>query len=212
MGLAKFKSKAKTKVKRKAVSKYSGVEPAEDRDPILGDGPEKGVAAGPRTLHRVKVLGSEEFDGEKKGGRFFRAKLEILQSSCYDEGDVRAFLQCVTPGNALRVGGPKVMSFAQHAAGFSSFPEFVEDKGGEDEAAQFVDACGGDEDACEIFGENPLEGQILDVVVTPNGPAKEYEDDQGRTTSVQYYNYAWSVPDEDEEEETPAPKKKKAKR
>jgi len=193
MPLAKFSSKSKKKPARRAVSKYAGVTPAEDRDPILEEG-----------LHRVKVLETEEFDGEKNGGRFFRARLEIIASSKHDEGEVRAFLQCVTKGNALRVGGPKVMSFVQHAAGFSDFGEFCEDKGGEDEAAQFVDACGGDEDAIETFGENPLEDRILDVRASKNGEAKENKDGE----LVQYYNYAWSVPDEDEEEEEERPKKK----
>ena len=213
MSLARFKTgSSKKKAKRKPVSKYSGVTPAEDRDPILGDGDEKGVSAGPRTLHRVRVLQTEEFDGEKNGGTFFRARLEIIQSSCYEEGEVRAFLQCVTKGNAMRVGGPKVMSFVQHAAGFSDFDSFVEDKGGEAEAAQFVDACSGDEDAVEVYGENPVEGNILDVIVTPNGPPKTYTDERsGEEKSVQYYNYAWSVftEEEEDEEEEPAPKKKK---
>jgi hypothetical protein len=45
MGLAKFGKGKKKKVAKKSTSKYSGVTPAEDRDPILEDG-----------LHQVKVL------------------------------------------------------------------------------------------------------------------------------------------------------------
>ncbi len=182
MGLAKFGKGKKKKVAKKATSKYSGVTPAEDRDPILEEG-----------LHQCKVLGTEEFEGEKKGGTYFKATLEIIESSTYDAGEVRAFLQCVTKGNALRVGGPKVMSFVQAAAGFDDFDDFCEDKGGAEEAAQFVDACGGGEDACETFGENPLEDKIVNVRVTKNGPPKVYTNDKGEENEVQYYNYAWSA-------------------
>lgn len=195
--LAKFGSKSKTKKPaRRAVSKYAGVTPAEDRDPVLEEG-----------MHQLRVVSTEEFDGESNGGRYFKATLEIVGSSKHEEGERRAFLQCVTKGNPLRVGGPKVMSFVQHAAGFADFGEFCEDKGGEEEAAQFVDACGGDEDACEVFGENPLEGKILNCRASKNGDPKVYDGKE-----VQFYNYAWSVPDDEEEEEKPAKSSKKAKR
>lgn len=182
MGLGKFKKGAKKVAKKKAVSKYSGVTPAEDRDPILEEG-----------LHKVRVLGTEEFEGEKKGGQYFKATLEIVESSVYEPGSVYCFLQCVTKGNALRVGGPKVLSFVQAAAGFDDFEAFCEDKGGSDEAALFVDACGGEEDACEQFGENPLEGRILNVRAQKNGEPKTYTNDKGEETTTQYYNYQWAA-------------------
>lgn len=184
MGLANFKSKKAVKkpLKRRAVSKYAGVAAAEAQEPFL-----------PIGRHQVRVIQTYEKVSEKSNALHFHAKLEILATLTkgVELGNYK-FLQGVD-GKWARGGPGRVKAFVIAADGHESEAEFEEARG--DEWGKFIDACAGDEDACEEFGENPLEDNVLLVTVTGTGKFSENEDG---TQGDEYTNCAWQKNDEDE--------------
>jgi hypothetical protein len=171
------------KLERKApnAGRYSGLGASSPRLPFLRDG-----------RYRVRVEKTYDFDGRSQD--WFRAKLEILaasEGSFHKVGEKVIYSQCVTKGDALAVGGPKVVSFTLTALGYeteadfrAAFPE------GSQAAEDMMNRVSGADIECEEIGPNPLGGACLLVQATGTGK----EDPK---TGTEYQEYAW-YPDEPE--------------
>ena len=159
--------------------RYAGLGAAKTRTDYLTAG-----------RYRVKVISTTDFDGEEQD--WFYAELEILAASegaTCKVGEIRKYSQCVTKGNALRVGGPKVISFVMATMGYETEAEFSETFPEESQArADLMNrVSGADVDETEI-GPNPLAGSI--VMVEARGTNKFSEKD-----GTEFHNYSW-YPDE----------------
>lgn len=174
-------SKPATREKRPpAAGRYGGLGAAAPRHPFLRDG-----------RYRVKVIKTYDFEGRNQD--WFRAELEIVdaaEGSAQSKGNIVIYSQCVTKGDALAVGGPKVISFVMTAMGYETEAEFratypEESQAGEDLMNR---VAGVPLDETEI-GENPLAGMLLMVQATGTGKIDT-------KTGTEYQEYAWYVNEE----------------
>ncbi len=166
--------------KNKTVGRYGGLGAAAPRFPFMGPG-----------RYRVKILKTYDFDGRNQD--WFRAELEVLEAaegSAARAGATVIYSQCVTKGDALAVGGPKVISFTMTALGYETEAEFAaaftEDSQAREDLMNRV--AGVELDETEI-GPNPLGGAVL--MVEANGTGKV--DAKGS----EYCEYIW-FPNEEE--------------
>lgn len=161
--------------------RYGGLGAAAPRMPFLRDG-----------RYRVKVIKTYDFDGRNQD--WFRAELEILEAAEGAEqtpGTLCIYSQCVTKGDALAVGGPKVVSFVMTALGYDTEDEFNETYPENSQAREdLMNRVAGIElDETEI-GENPLAGAVVMVQASGTGKVDE-------KTGTEYQEYAWYVNEED---------------
>lgn len=168
---------------RRATTKgrYGGLGAAAPRLPFLADG-----------RYRVKVLKTYDFDGRNQD--WFRAEVEVIGASegaKMAKGDLAIYSQCVTKGDALAVGGPKVVSFVMTALGHETEDSFRQEYPENSQAYEdLMNRVSGVElDETEI-GPNPLGGMIVLVQATGTGKVDE-------KTGTEYQEYAWFVNEED---------------
>lgn len=165
--------------KGSTAGRYSGLGAAAPRIPFLRDG-----------RYRVKVIKTYDFDGRNQD--WFRAELEILaaaEGSAQKVGDQVIYSQCVTKGDALAVGGPKVVTFVMTGLGYETEADFREAyPEGSQAAEDLMNRVSGVELDETDIGPNPLGGAIL--LVQASGTGKE-----DPKTGTEYQEYAW-YPDE----------------
>ncbi len=159
--------------------RYAGLSAAKLRTDYLTAG-----------RYRVKVISTTDYDGDAQD--WFYADLEILSASedaTCKVGETRKYSQCVTKGNALRVGGPKVISFVMAAMGYETEADFRAAFPEDSQAnADLMNRVSGVELDETDIGPNPLAGSI--VLVQASGTNK-FSDKDG----TEFHNYAW-YPDE----------------
>lgn len=170
---------AKGEKRPPTAGRYSGLGAAAPRLPFLRDG-----------RYRVKVIKTYDFDGRNQD--WFRAELEIVGASdgaAMKVGDTVIYSQCVTKGDALAVGGPKVISFAMATMGYEKEEDFREAyPEGSQAAEDLMNRVSGADISEEEIGPNPLGG--LYALVQATGTGKE-----DPKTGTEYQEYAW-YPDE----------------
>lgn len=163
--------------------RYGGLGAAAPRIPFLRDG-----------RYRVKVIKTYDFEGRNQD--WFRAELEILAAAPGSEqkaGDLVIYSQCVTKGDALAVGGPKVVSFTMTAMGYETEEAFNEAFPETSQAREdLMNRVSGADVQEEEIGENPLGGMILMVQASGTGKV----DDK---TGTEFQEYAWFPNEPDEE-------------
>ncbi len=162
---------------RKTVGRYSALGAAAPRIPFLASG-----------RYRCKVLKTYDFDGRSQD--WFRAELEIVdaaEGSQQSAGMTVIYSQCVTKGDALAVGGPKVISFVMTALGYETYEAFDEAYPENSQAREDLmnRVAGVELDETEI-GPNPLAGTFVMVQATGTG---KFDD----KTGTEYQEYIWVV-------------------
>ncbi len=170
------------KGERKATAgRYSGLGAAAPRHPFLQDG-----------RYRVKILKTYDFDGRNQD--WFRAELEVVDAAdgaAMGKGDVAIYSQCVTKGDALAVGGPKVVSFVMTAMGFNTEEEFRESFPESSQAFEdLMNRVSGVELDEKEIGPNPLAGMLVLVLATGTGKVDE-------KTGTEFQEYTWFVNEEE---------------
>jgi len=193
--MASFKKTAKKATPAQRRSRYSGVQAAQERPPMLDPG-----------QYRVRVLGCVEGHNPGSGNDSFKATLKVVDviDGTSREGDENVMIQ-VTSGSGATSGLSRVKRFVMSAAGYGltleerdslSAAERKETVRGAEEAfdaynvelggdGMFIDACVGLAD-----GDN-IDDRLVDVIVTRG---KERDDGDF------YREFEWFVvPDEEQD-------------
>lgn len=162
--------------------RYGGLGGAAPRHPFMRYG-----------RYRVRIVSTKDFDGRNQD--WFRAELEIVdaaEDAAHKKGDLVLYSQCVTKGDALAVGGPKVISFVMTAMGYQDEASFREAFPEDSQAAEDLmnRVAGVPLEETEI-GPNPLAGMLLMVQATGTGKVDQ-------KTGEEYHEYSWYVNEAEE--------------